>query len=68
MFPVGMGDVNPASAKGKESGNAEESLNTWRIHLEDTMREYAATGSSVMLQIGEQLSNLETRIQRRNRN
>ncbi|KAI5840744.1 flavodoxin and radical SAM domain protein [Morchella snyderi] len=44
MFPVGMGDVNPASAKGKESGNAEESLNTWKIHLEDTMREYAATG------------------------
>lgn len=44
MFPVGMGDVNPASAKGKEEGNASDSLNEWRIHLEDTMREYAATG------------------------
>lgn len=44
MFPVGMGDVNPASAKGREEGNAADSLDKWRIHLEDTMREYAATG------------------------
>lgn len=44
MFPVGMGDVNPASARGQESGTAEENLCAWRIHLEDTMREYAATG------------------------
>lgn len=44
MFPVGMGDVNPASTKGKEEGNASDSLREWRIHLEDTMREYAATG------------------------
>lgn len=45
MFPVGMGDVNPASTKDqKEEGTAEEKLQEWRIHLEDAMREYAETG------------------------
>ncbi|CUS10655.1 unnamed protein product [Tuber aestivum] len=41
MFPVGMGDVNPAA--GLDS--AEESLDEWRVHLEDAMREYAVTGT-----------------------
>ncbi|KAL7273009.1 Fe-S oxidoreductase [Rhizina undulata] len=40
MFPVGLGDVNPASGIPET-----ESLKEWRIHLEETMREYAFTGS-----------------------
>jgi tRNA wybutosine-synthesizing protein 1 len=45
MFPLGMGDVNPASSKeGKESGTAADNLRDWRIHLEDAIREYAETG------------------------
>lgn len=41
MFPVGMGDVNPAVGPN----SAEKSLDEWRVHLEDAMREYAATGA-----------------------
>lgn len=41
MFPVGMGDVNPAAGLG----SAEASLKEWRTYLEDAMREYAATGA-----------------------
>jgi len=41
MFPVGMGDVNPAVGPN----HAEKSLDKWRVHLEDAMREYAATGA-----------------------
>jgi len=45
MFPVGMGDVNPASSKvDKEFGTAVANLREWRIHLEDAMREYCETG------------------------
>ncbi|PWW79864.1 hypothetical protein C7212DRAFT_355604 [Tuber magnatum] len=41
MFPVGMGDVNPAVGLN----SAEKGLDEWRVHLEDAMREYAATGA-----------------------
>jgi tRNA wybutosine-synthesizing protein 1 len=43
MFPLGMGDVNPASSK-ETTGVALNRLREWRVHLEDAMREYAETG------------------------
>ena len=45
MFPLGMGDVNPASSNvDKDFGSAVTHLREWRIHLEDAMREYCETG------------------------
>ncbi|KAF8248262.1 hypothetical protein K440DRAFT_583650 [Wilcoxina mikolae CBS 423.85] len=45
MFPLGIGDVNPASSRGsKTSGMALDSFREWRIYLQDAMREYIETG------------------------
>jgi len=43
MFPLGMGDVNPASSKDGTSGTAAVHFQEWRIHLEDTLREFMET-------------------------
>lgn len=46
MFPLGTGDVNPASGGDGDgsSGTAAARFREWRIHLEDALREYVETG------------------------
>ena len=46
MFPLGTGDVNPASGRDSDgfSGTAAAGFREWRIHLEDALREYEETG------------------------
>lgn len=41
IFPLGMGDCNP---DGEAKGELEEQLNTWRVHLEESIKEYALQG------------------------
>lgn len=48
MFPLGMGDCNPASTPANsrlKAGDANEKFQEWRLHLEDAMREYAEIGT-----------------------
>ncbi|KAF8533642.1 radical SAM superfamily-domain-containing protein [Trichophaea hybrida] len=45
MFPLGIGDVNPASSRAsKTSGTALDSFLEWRIYLQDAIKEYIETG------------------------
>ena len=41
MFPIGFADCNPES-EGK--GDVDEELKNWAVHLEEAIKEYAATG------------------------
>jgi tRNA wybutosine-synthesizing protein 1 len=43
LFPLGMGDMNPASSADGQ-GTAAANFREWRIHLEDSMQEYFETG------------------------